>query len=373
MGGNGRVKPGWVVEQGEQKHYPQGHYELRLYQGDKPIYKNVGENAAEAAAAREREAQLLLAKDSAQAAGAKIVEEKGRVKLSLQAVRFVQAAEARKAREVAVVYGRAIKEFLDVTGSVYADDVTTEDVYAYWKFLRARGNADRTVHNRHTCLYSFFKFCGIDTKPLPKAPKYETTLPEIYSEVELRTLFSSDLSDGHRLLYLLLLKSGLRDQEAQHLEWSDIDWYGGTLTVRSKARFNHKIKDAEERAVPLPPDLLENLGKWRADHPDTRLVLGTSNDRPNTKWLPVLKRHARKAGLNCGRCSSCEERGQCAHFTLHAFRRTYATTLLRAGLDVRTVQRYMGHSDMESTMRYLTPASGEAARTAIAKVNWGDQ
>jgi site-specific recombinase XerD len=48
------------------------------------------------------------------------------------------------------------------------------------------------------------------------------------------------------------------------------------------------------------------------------------------------------------------KRAGVADAELHSFRRTYATTLLRKGVDIRTVQMLLGHSDIESTMRYLT-------------------
>ena len=57
-------------------------------------------------------------------------------------------------------------------------------------------------------------------------------------------------------------------------------------------------------------------------------------------------------------------------WTLHKLRRTYATTLLRNGVDLRTVQRFMGHSDMNSTMRYLRPASSKETQAAVNAIKW---
>jgi site-specific recombinase XerD len=65
----------------------------------------------------------------------------------------------------------------------------------------------------------------------------------------------------------------------------------------------------------------------------------------------MLKAIAKRAGV--------------ADAELHSFRRTYATTLLRKGVDIRTVQMLLGHSDIESTMRYLTPATGDEVRSKI--------
>jgi integrase len=52
-------------------------------------------------------------------------------------------------------------------------------------------------------------------------------------------------------------------------------------------------------------------------------------------------------------------------FWLHKFRATFATRALRSGVDLRTVQMWMGHTDLESTMRYLKPNRGKAVREKV--------
>lgn len=101
-----------------------------------------------------------------------------------------------------------------------------------------------------------------------------------------------------------------------------------------------------------------------------RLVLGTSNNTPNWKWLPVLKRLACNAGLNCRHCRSCRERGECEPWHLHKFRATYTTNLLRANIDVRTVMQYTGHADMETVLRYLSAAEGSDTQDKINSIVW---
>jgi len=78
------------------------------------------------------------------------------------------------------------------------------------------------------------------------------------------------------------------------------------------------------------------------------LVFPTKNGKPNTKHLLALKRIAKRAGLDKDTC------------WLHKFRATFATEHLRNAIDVRTVQMLLGHKDLQSTMRYLQPARGQA-------------
>jgi site-specific recombinase XerD len=55
-------------------------------------------------------------------------------------------------------------------------------------------------------------------------------------------------------------------------------------------------------------------------------------------------------------------------FWLHKFRSTFATRCLWAGVDLRTVQQWLGHSDMESTMRYLKPSRSQHMRPMVNEI-----
>lgn len=93
-----------------------------------------------------------------------------------------------------------------------------------------------------------------------------------------------------------------------------------------------------------------------------------------TKMLLQLKRLAHNRGLNCGHCDGCKHRTVdgwgCHNVTLHKLRRTYLTTLLRNNVDLATVQKFGGHSDIESTMRYLKGAETEEVRERIDSIKW---
>lgn len=54
-----------------------------------------------------------------------------------------------------------------------------------------------------------------------------------------------------------------------------------------------------------------------------------------------------------------------ANFWLHKFRNTFATWSLRRGVDIRTVQHWLGHADISMTQRYLAPETGEQAQRRI--------
>ena len=371
VGKNGRIRPNFVLVNGVPHEYPEGHYEIRSYQGSKPVYRNVKNNAPDALLARDKEAQMLIARDSAKAGGAVLIEETGRSSLRVQAKKFVKAAEDRGSLVASKAYQLAISDFLENSKCTYADEVTEAHVAAHHVYLRGKGKSARTVHNRHMNVKAFLLASGVPTSVLKRgAPKFDKTLPEIYEPSELKKFFASLESEYHLLIFDLLLKTGLREQEAMYLEWDDLTFASQTLTIHSKPSLGFRIKDKEERSVPIPLDLLKRLKEYRAANPDKRFVIGNQKDRPHTKLLRLLKGLVATAGVNCGRCEGCKDRNECEKWFLHKFRATYCTQLLRSGLDLRTVQAMMGHSDITSTMRYLRPQEDSHTQKRINEIQW---
>jgi site-specific recombinase XerD len=111
----------------------------------------------------------------------------------------------------------------------------------------------------------------------------------------------------------------------------------------------------------VPSSLLSALGEYKARQSGPNphnLVFPTATGKPDKKFENKLKRIANRAGLNCGHCVSrhgnkCAAGPHCGKWFLHKFRHTYATNCLEDGVSIRTVQEWLGHSDLESTMIYL--------------------
>jgi integrase/recombinase XerD len=83
------------------------------------------------------------------------------------------------------------------------------------------------------------------------------------------------------------------------------------------------------------------------------LVFCTKSGCPDTQMIRALKRTAVRAGLDPER------------YWLHKFRATFVTRHLAAGVDLRTVQAWLGHTNLESTIRYLKPAGHETVREKV--------
>jgi len=375
MGRNGKVRSGYALYNGVETLLPDGRYQLRTYEGKKTVYEDVGEDGLDALKAQQRKSTLMVAKSAAGAAGVKIVDAPAlRLNLSKKRDEYIQRHLAKgqlRASETSLV---AIDGFLLATGCTYADQVDEASVLKFYTHLRAAGNADRTIYNKHMSLFAFFRWLKMDTKLLADtSPAYTEKEVETYHAEDLRILFES-CSGYNRVVLEFLLKTGLRMQEAMHIEWPNIDFRKKMVRVREmldgEQTYDVRIKDRAERSLPLPDDLAATLLHWKDENPGTRLVLGTKNDTPNWKWLQMLKRAVRRAGLNCGRCTGCKVTQECSRWKIHKFRATYTTTLLRNGVDARTVMSYTGHEDLATVLRYLQPAEDAPMQKKVSAITW---
>jgi len=343
FGRNGKIRPRYAQVGQAQIRYEQGHYELHLTQDGKRVWQNVGEDATLAHAQREITAKRLAAQAAASAAGLKLDVGQERPRLADKAKAYRQRQEARGKSESVITFDNVIGEFRAVAKVTYLDEVTEEIILRWYATLRKRGNGDRTISNKHTSLFGFLRWAGVDTKKLAaRAPKYTEKAVEVYTPEQLTKFFASLKKGYHRIVFEVLLKTGMRMQEAMFLEWHEIDFAHGTITVTEKNDLGFVIKDRAGRTLPIPTDLVEHLKKWKEEH-GGRLVLGTGNDTPNWKWPPLLKRLVRQADLNCEHCQGCREKHECERWYLHKFRATFTTNLLRAGIDARTVMSFTGH------------------------------
>lgn len=370
-GANGRVRPGYALIDNTPVKVDEFRFEVRYYDKRKLKYKNAGRNAAEAEGLRRRIESQSTAKAIAERAGikAEITEERRTLRGTAQ--QYIDDALARQALEAAEQAKNVTDEFIGLVHKTYIDELTRQDVLRFHEALRKRGCEDRTVANKHVRLASWLRFAGFDKKQLPPKPKYELELPTVYTPDEVSTILGA--ADHYmRLVILVALKCGLRDQEIAHLTWTSVDLESKVLRVRSNPKWQFKVKDYEQRDLPIPADLINALRARKRAKPNTTLVVGTARDHPNRKLLRLLKRIVKKEKLGCGRCEGCQP-GHigCSGWELHKFRRTFATRALQApGMDLRTVQMLMGHKDIQSTMRYLRPAESKSLQDLMSKVKW---
>jgi integrase/recombinase XerD len=171
-------------------------------------------------------------------------------------------------------------------------------------------------------------------------PQDRRRLPTVLSREEVSHLIHAAGTLFRRTLLMTLYGTGMRRAERARLKVSDIDSQRMILRVVAG-------KGGKDRDLPLSPALLEILREyWRWRKP--RLYLFPTRtchrrfDQPisdKTVWI-ACSEAARRAGIS-------------KHVTPHTLRHSWATHLLEAGTDLRTIQVLLGHGDLETTAQYL--------------------
>ena len=169
------------------------------------------------------------------------------------------------------------------------------------------------------------------------------------------------------MIFQFFLETGLREQEVMYTTWRNLDPMGKVVAVRSKPEMGFRIKDKEERSVPVPDSLISALVD-RRKHSSSMFVFPGRNGKPNGHFLRMLQKLAYRAGLNCGECKTksgktCAVHPVCGEWGLHKFRKTFATLHSEAGVSPRTIQRWLGHGSLACTLRYLAAADLRSERT----------
>jgi integrase len=383
IGKNGQIRPGYGMVGGESVSFEQYRYELRRYEGRKQVYEQVGTDAAKAYAAQKREQRQVTVRQDAKAAGVRVVQETSDRPIDVDIDRFLQRTKDAGSLEAAQTYGVALADFMAAARISRADQIDEDVMLRFHAELRRKGNGDRTVANKHAAVKAFILWLKMDPKLLGRAPRYEKKLPKVYSTDQISSLIGENAaqaqgkgrtgndSDVMAVTLDVLRMAGLREQEAIFLQWPDIELASGVIKVRSKPKLGFKIKDKEQRDVAIPAELVRVLKAWKRKRPDAKFVLGTEGDRPNYKMLRSLKRLARRAGLNCGRCDGCQaDHQECREFTLHSFRRSYATELSKRGIPVRTIMQQLGHSDLETVLKYLAGMQVGETKSLLDQQPW---
>jgi integrase/recombinase XerD len=356
LSANGRVKPDVVLVNGGEERHPEGSYNIEWREGKKRIRLSVGKNAQDAGAWRLRKEAELNAINNGVAVMPGETPHK-QTPIAEAVATYLSEIKLSRTPATHSAYTLALRNFTDSCSKTHLEEVSRVDLSQYIKHLRDGGLSDRTCHNRFEHLLTFLKANGIENLATKRDwPKYVMQEPESYEDEELTTFFAV-CDEEERVFFEFHLMTGFRKKEVTFCTWPDVDLKQGVVRVTAKPHHGFRPKDWEEREVPIPDKLVQSLKTWAKQRNGSEFVFPTRNGTPRnhrTQLLELCKAVAERAGLNPD------------DFWLHKFRATFATKHLQAGVDLRTVQSWLGHKDIESTMRYLKPARGKGIR---AKVN----
>lgn len=236
-----------------------------------------------------------------------------------------------------------------------------------WREERLVAVSLRTVAHERAILAVFLKWCvkeglleaapGVDSiKRVPKKRRRPASLEPAQLEHLLATCRGHAQPAIRALEPVVMLGAfaGLRRGELMALHWSDVDLAEGFLTVQPHGDW--RPKSGELREVPLGPRLHAYLSELRARRPDAEHVCEGPTLRP---WgVDALTRWARRLWKDAGLVTTGGP-------VIHSLRHTYATSLVRRGVDPETVKALLGHHSVTVTEVYFH-STRERQREAVS-------
>jgi integrase/recombinase XerD len=378
----GRIRPDHVRVKGKDETHPEGSYFVEWWDRGERHREAVGPNAHDAVdKARVKEAQLTAERNGIIPAAPKPEPKPERTPLTSVLDDYVEYVRYHRSLRTYRTYRPILQSFKEFCTKTHVDEVEREDLLDFATDCTKQGQQGKSVYNKLVVISQVLKQHG--KKKLLNAadwPSFVETVRPIYEDSELETLFKACTSD-EEIRFKFYLMSGFRDAEGRFVTWRDVDFKHLAVRVTAKPQWGFQPKNWEEREVPVPQKLIALLRKFRPkDAGSDQPLFPSATGRPDGAMLEKLKAVAHRAKLNCRHCvvkhklddgtikiNRCAEGPYCTRWFLHKFRHTYATRHLQDGIDIRTLQQWMGHRDIASTMVYLKGVRNSDVQARINK------
>lgn len=244
------------------------------------------------------------------------------------------------------------------------DLISDEELRQYFLYLKNDKHVSRSAYTHALYGIRFLYQHTLKRKEVALdwvRPPHEKKLPVVLSVDEVRRILGCLRCQRYRVCLTTIYSCGLRLQEGVNLQVQDIDSDRLMLHIRHG-------KGNKDRYVPLPSNTLTMLREWWTLHQHPVWLFPTWHvaGRPLASASQPMDvsgvQHAFKAAL--------QDSGVHKPATVHTLRHSYATHLLEAGVNLRLIQAYLGHSSPQTTALYthLTQPADDLAAQAINQV-----
>jgi len=212
------------------------------------------------------------------------------------------------------------------------------------QFRKQEGAENRTVNAEMIVIRMMFRLAitwgylkDNPTDGVSKLRVPSTVAPKFLTEEQCQSLLTS-ADDWLRPILSAFLNSGMRKGELENLEWSEVDLDRRKIKIAVKDDWTPKTS---EREIPINDGFFQVLMEQRAKVKASRYVFPDENGKKifKNRLLKRFKTLAKK--LKFGEAD-----------TIHSLRHTFASHLVMKGVDLATVKKLMGHSDIDTTMIY---------------------
>lgn len=279
-------------------------------------------------------------------------------------LRYIEHDRARKPSTISGYQTILRAHLLPTFGEMPIEEITTEMIETWLASIdRAPATRAKALVLMHGIFERARKLHRLPANPaadVEKPPLQRSGDIEVFSPEEVMALVRAAASEQDAALFMTAAFTGLRRGELLALRWRDVDFSGQLIRVRASyaAGALNTPKSGKVRSVPMAPDVARALAKLgqRAEHTgeDDLVFAGRFGG-----YLDVQKlRHRYNAAL---------KRAGLRRLRFHDLRHTFGTRMI-AKADIRRVQEWMGHADVQTTMKYLhySPQDADAALVAEA-------
>jgi integrase len=355
-----RCKPQFTAN-GRLKHIEGAAYLLRV----NGKFENVGTDPDEALAALKRKEATLLAEAAGLTIAGATRTDSVRRTIAEAATEYLTEVKEQKASETHRAYRSSISLFREFSKKIFLDEIARTELLSFVSHLRTlrkkngkRRFGERSIHFHLLKAVIFLKASGLP-KFLKKNdwPKYSEPPVKFYSLEQVTQLFAAASNTVEWLAVAFLLMTGLRKGEAQHAEFSDVDFAGKVIRVLDKPNLDWHPKTWQCREIPIPDELISAIKALKNSAKSNFIFTNKDGGMSSRNAIyRIIIRVAERAGLECD--ADC-----------HTFRRTFGTRWVEKA-PIQVVQKLMGHKNIETTMRYLGVADlrRKAMRDTVASV-----
>lgn len=272
-----------------------------------------------------------------------------------------------------------LRRFVRFHGMQHPRAMTAGHVRDFLSHLSSRQRVSASTQNQALAALLFL-YRDVLRMPLPwlhglERAKRPRRLPSVLTREDAWRVIDA-LSGSSQLLAILMYGSGLRVTEAVSLRVKDVDLKMRSLTVRAGKGDKDRVTVLPERLVePLEEQLADARRCWVADLRDPqfavalpdRLARKVPNLGRQFAWYWIFpatriyrdpdtgasrRHHLHQTGVQRAVALAARATSVSKRITCHTFRHSFATHLLEAGYDIRTIQELMGHADVSTTMLY---------------------
>jgi site-specific recombinase XerD len=244
---------------------------------------------------------------------------------------------AERTQEMYVIVVRQLAEHC----SKSPDLITEEELRQYFLYLK---NDKQYTHSSITVALCGIKFFYQHTLQREWTmldvvrPPRERKLPVVLSRQEVHRILGCLRRPYYRVCLSTIYSCGLRLQEGVHLQVSDIDSDRMLIHVRGKGN--------KDRYVPLPQRTLHMLREYWVTHRHPVWIF------PDRRGMTSATAPLNKRGVQYAFGAALKESGVQKRATVHTLRHSWATHLLEAGVNLRQLQVWLGHSSLSTTAVY---------------------